>query len=149
MNTALMTIDEREAYLDELANQPEFVTGYCYLTDGMYIGPYTFPNNKDKLEVHWPPMVAPVAPPPAPAGQAAFWTGAAWELREFIPNDGISAAFVATRDTAPEIIPMPQGQPVPDAYGQFPITVLNAEGTAYEWVYPPPPPPPYDPAPTP
>jgi|PlaIllAssembly_1097288.scaffolds.fasta_scaffold00627_6 hypothetical protein len=145
MDIALMKQEDKDAYLRQLADQPPFVTGYSIMADGMYGGVYQFPNNLNSLEIHVPPMTTLDAPPVAGVGEAAFWNGSEWELRPYVPNDGVSdfarqQAIELRNNPPPPMIPMPQGIPQPNAEGVYPITVLNAEGTAYEWVYPPQPP---------
>lgn len=68
---------------DLLLAQPDTMTGYQYNPQtGEYRGEYVFPNNKDKLETHYPPHTAAVAPPAFdPKTTTPFFVDGAWELR--------------------------------------------------------------------
>lgn len=55
----------------------KMMTGYQYGDDGRFIGPYQFPDNKDKTTVHLPPNTTLSEPPKDIAtGQAAFFDAA-------------------------------------------------------------------------
>lgn len=65
----------------------EMITGYQYGPTGEFRCVYTFPNNKDKEEIHMPPYTTLVAPPDnIPAGKHAFWDeqSSSWEVRDDI-----------------------------------------------------------------
>lgn len=66
-----------------LLTQPDTVVGYQYNPEtGEYRGEYTFPNNKDKVEIHYPPNTVTMAPPSFDKKtQTPFWLNGAWELR--------------------------------------------------------------------
>lgn len=64
----------------------QMMTGYQYGDDGRFIGPYKFPDNKDKAVVHLPPTTTLTEPPKDIAtGQAAFFDVATglWVVRTF------------------------------------------------------------------
>lgn len=116
---------------------PDTVTGYCVMANGAYGGEYTFPRNKDKVEIHWPPNVVPDAPPTVADGEEAYWNGTAWGIRPFaIPH---SEPFVVERLRLTDVngIPLPETPPVQDEFGQWPYHVLNEDGTEWVWQYPP------------
>lgn len=122
---------------EKLLEQPDFITGYQYKANGRYNGIYRFPNNKDKEEVHLPPMTTLVAPPPISdlaEGMEHAWDGTQWVQRPWTKPETIP---VETR-TEPDSLPMPSGPPPMNEHGAYPRCVLNAAGTAYEWVYPEP-----------
>lgn len=57
----------------------EFITGYQYSSiDNKYIGEYTFPNNADKEEIHWPPFTVPNKPK-IKNGYDTFWENGEWK----------------------------------------------------------------------
>ena len=129
-----MTDSLNEAQL--LLNQQKTITGYQYKSNGRYNGKYEFPNNLDSLEIHLPPMTTLVAPPDIstlPAGMEHSWNGNAWVQVPWTKPETIPVEVAG----APKIIPMPEGKPVANEHGVFPITRLNADGSAYEWFYPP------------
>ncbi|MDO6385579.1 hypothetical protein [Uliginosibacterium sp. 31-12] len=65
-----------------MSEQQTAVVGYQYAPDtGRYIGPYEFPNNLDKEDIHLPPNTVLDAPPEAPAGKHPCYTDGAWTLR--------------------------------------------------------------------
>lgn len=73
-------VEKEFAEAAALAAQPDTVTGYQYSPEsGQFIGEYTFPNNKDKEEVHLPPNTTLEAPPVA-EGHVAFFVDGSWEL---------------------------------------------------------------------
>lgn len=49
--------------------------------DGRFIGEYEFPDNKDRVEVHLPPLTTLTAPPTdVPCGCCVFWREGAWVI---------------------------------------------------------------------
>ena len=145
---ALLSDAAKHEHLQALAAQPDTVTGHYIMDDGCYGGSYTFPNNKDKFDIHWPPNVVPVAPPVARSGQVAKWNGSAWVLAEDTRFNGDNSTtpnplYEQARQTRSEeerlrFLPAPAGKPQRNENGDFPITVLNADKTAWVWVYPEP-----------
>ena len=122
-----------------LAALPDFVTGYFVMENGRFGGPYTFPRNKDKEEIHWPPNVVGVPPPIASVGKEAFWNGTVWDIRDDTAPVSYSDNPMPQPLPAPpnqQFLPMPQGVPQQDVNGNYPTTVLNEEGTAWVWKYP-------------
>lgn len=113
----------------------ELITGYQYKANGRYNGVYRFPNNKDKEDIHLPPMTTLVAPPPISElaeGMEHAWDGKSWIQQPWTKPDTVP---VELREEAMQLT-MPIGPPPMNDRGEYPRCVLNAEGTAYEWVYP-------------
>lgn len=74
---------------ERLLEQPDTVVGYQYSPQTqVFIGEYSFPNNKDKLEIHLPPHTTLTPPPAIPEGQAAYWREGQWVL-DAAPLSGI------------------------------------------------------------
>lgn len=64
----------------------KMITGYQYGDDFRFTGPYRFPDNKDKAEVHLPPATTLKEPPKDIAtSHAAFFDEAtdSWVVRSF------------------------------------------------------------------
>lgn len=127
------------AEVAELAALPDTVTGYQVMADGSCGGPYIFPRNKDKVAIHWPPNVVPVAPPVTAEGDEAYWNGEAWLIRpstalRSLPPDQES---LQKRSADANGIYFPVTPPVRDEHGQWPFHVLNEDGTEWVWEYPP------------
>lgn len=117
--------------------QPLLVVGYQFKKNGRYNGVYIFQNNLDREEIHLPPMTTLVAPPPIetlPEGYEHAWDGAQWIQRPSTKPDTVPIDL----RTEPDEPKMPTGRPEANSNGEYPRCVLNAEGTAYEWVYPEP-----------
>lgn len=66
--------------------QEKFITGYQWSpVDGKFISEYSFPDNKDKEEIHLAPYTTLEKPPVAPAGSAAYRKDGKWVV-EFDPS---------------------------------------------------------------
>jgi hypothetical protein len=136
---------ELELQVRMLKSLPDTVIGYSIMDNGRYGGVYAFPRNKDSENIHWPPNVV-AAPPPEniPEGYEAYWAGEAWGVRQSTALVGVGTktvpdpAVAARQAVDLRYLPCPDGIPVPNEFGVYPATVLNAEGTAFEWVYPSP-----------
>ena len=54
------------------------IVGYQWRDDMSFAGAYSFPNNRDKVEVHMPPNTTLIAPPITAANEIAHWDGIEW-----------------------------------------------------------------------
>jgi hypothetical protein len=144
---ALLPQADKDEYLRALAEQPDTVTGHYIMDDGSYGGPYTFPNNKDKLAIHWPNNVVPDAPAGTKAADEEFYReDGEWKVRpstrptgdnSTVPNPLYDASVAArTEEERLRFLPYPTEAPQRNAAGIWPITVLNADRTAWVWQYP-------------
>ena len=96
----------------------EFITGYYYGDGGQYRGPFVFPNNLDKEEIHVPPSVTLVEPPEVTGTDWPFWDTKteSWVLKRN-PNIPLTAycwdegtfIYAGTEDIYGENTPPPNG----------------------------------------
>jgi hypothetical protein len=60
----------------------EFITGYQWSpVDNKFMGEYSFPNNKDKEEIHLPPFTTLEKPPEETKETSAYWVDGEWVIR--------------------------------------------------------------------
>lgn len=124
------------AHVERLKKLPDTVTGHSVMADGKYGGPHTFHRNKDKLEIHWPPNVVEPAPPKAKFGEAAYWNGSQWELRQEVALLSEPPEMEPIRSRDANGIAFPLDPPVKDERGFWPYHVLSEDGTEWVWKYP-------------
>lgn len=62
-----------------MKNQEEFILGYTWFSESKkFSGEYSFPNNKDKKEIHIPPFTTLIKPPETEKGFTSYWDGEKW-----------------------------------------------------------------------
>lgn len=60
----------------------ELITGYQWSPDdNKFMGEYRFPNNKDKEEIHLPPLTTLKKPPEVDKKTSAYWDGNEWIVK--------------------------------------------------------------------
>ena len=60
----------------------QYIIGYQWGTHGQFIGAYSFPNNMDKEDIHFPPNTTLISPlTECPVDSEIAWNGESWEIR--------------------------------------------------------------------